>query len=48
MGRAGPRSDLGEAKFEVQVAQQQRKDLALLLGAQDSICGYWVTGPVGR
>jgi hypothetical protein len=35
MGGAGPRCDLGEAKFKVWVPEQERKDLALLLGAQD-------------
>ena len=35
MGGAGSRCDLSEAKFEVWISQQQRKDLALLLGTQD-------------
>jgi hypothetical protein len=35
MGSVGPRGDLSEAKFKVRISEQQRKDLALLLGAQD-------------
>jgi len=35
MRGAGPRCDLSEAKFEVWIPQQQRKDLTLLLRAQD-------------
>jgi hypothetical protein len=34
MGGACPPCDLGEAEFEVRISQQERKDLALLLGAQ--------------
>jgi hypothetical protein len=30
-----PCCDLGEAEFEVRISEQQRKDLTLLLGAQD-------------
>ena len=35
MGGADPRRDLRQAKFEIWIPEQQRKDLALLLGAQD-------------
>ncbi len=35
MRGTGSRRDLGEAEFQVRVSQQQREDLALLLGAQD-------------
>ena len=35
MRSACPGCDLGEAQFKVWISQQQRKDLALLLGAQD-------------
>jgi Domain of unknown function (DUF397) len=35
MWGAGPRCDLSEAKFEDRITQQERKDLTLLLGAQD-------------
>jgi hypothetical protein len=35
MGRVSPGRDLSEAKFKVWISQQQRKDLALLLGTQD-------------
>ena len=32
---AGPGGDLGQAEFEIGIAEQEREDLALLLGAQD-------------
>jgi hypothetical protein len=32
---ADPGRDLGQAEFEVWIAEQEREDLALLLGAQD-------------
>ena len=35
VGDAEPGRDLGQAEFQVRVAEQQREDLALLLGAQD-------------
>lgn len=35
MRRAGPCCDVGEAEFEIGIAEQQGEDLALLLGAQD-------------
>jgi hypothetical protein len=35
MGGASACCDLGEAKFKFRVSQEQRKDLALLLGPQD-------------
>jgi hypothetical protein len=33
---ADPGRDLGQAEFEVWIAEQEREDLALLLGAQDA------------
>ena len=35
MRGAGPGRDLGQAEFEIGIAEQEREDLALLLGAQD-------------
>ena len=35
MGSAGPDGDLGQAEFEIGITEQEREDLALLLGAQD-------------
>ena len=35
MGGASPRCDFSEAQFEAWISQEHRKDLALLLGAQD-------------
>jgi hypothetical protein len=35
MRGSGPRRDLSEAEFKIWISQQQRKDLTLLLGAQD-------------
>ena len=32
---SGPRGDFSEAQFEAWISQEHRKDLALLLGAQD-------------
>jgi hypothetical protein len=31
----GPGGDLGQAEFEIRIPEQEREDLALLLGAQD-------------
>ena len=35
MGWTDPGGDLGQAEFEIGIAEQEREDLALLLGAQD-------------
>jgi hypothetical protein len=35
VGGAGSGGDLGEAEFEAGIPEQEREDLALLLGAQD-------------
>jgi hypothetical protein len=35
VGGANPRRDVRQAKFEIWIPEQQCKDLALLLGAQD-------------
>ncbi len=35
VGGVGACRDLGQAEFEIGIAEQQREDLALLLGAQD-------------
>ena len=35
VGGADPGRDLGQAEFKIWVTEQEREDLALLLGAQD-------------